>query len=163
MIKRKLPAKYKPSEKAILKLVSETGVNMTHCINSLKLPPNYFNAYQGSRDNYNHALSKFTEKLMGIVMENVSFSDSNRKYLMEKLRVFDGEIQLPKIKDARSAQKALAFSLEAYARKEISDSQLQAIRSSCQIYSELSVNTDLQQKIERLEKLMEEKLNNETK
>ena len=159
MTKRKLPTKYDSSEKAILKLVSETGVNMTHCINSLKLPKNYFNIHYGTRDNYNHALSKFTEKLMTIVMSNVEFSDSNRKYLMEKLRVFDGEIKLPKIKDARTAQKALAFALEAYARKDISDSQLQAIRSSCQIYSELSVNTDLQQKIERLELLMEEKLN----
>ncbi len=157
--KRQLPIHLKSKEKAILELVSKSGVNKTHCVNSLKLPVNYFSSYEGTLENYNHAMTKFTEKLMKIVMDNVGYSDSNRKYLMEKLRVFDGEIQLPKIKDARTAQKALAFALEAYAKKEISDNQLQAIRSSCQIYSELSVNTDLQAKIESLENLMKEKFN----
>ena len=151
-----LPTKLKSKDKAVFKLVSEYGVSKNHCVRSLKLPINYFHNYISTKDNYDMAMAKFTEKLMKATMNNIEFSDSNRKYLMQKLRVHDIEIKLPKITDNKSAQKALGLAIEAYARKELTDTQLVAIKTACATYSELSVHTELQEKIERLEALFAE-------
>ncbi len=148
-----LPTKLKSKDKAVFKLVSSYGVSKNHCIRSLKLPINYFHNYIGTKDNYDQAMTKFTELLMKATMNNIEFSDSNRKYLMQRLRVHDFEIKLPKVVDAKSAQQALGLCIEAYARKELTDTQLVAMKTAVECYSSLSVHTDLQEKVERLEAL----------
>lgn len=159
-MKKSLPAKYANTNTAIFELVSAKGVSKTVCINTFKLSPNYFTAFVGTGENYNQALATFTnEVLMKSVVDNLKFDNSSRKFLMQKLRVFDGEIELPhkRMKTAQHASDNLSCALDAYARKEIGEEALQAIRSACSIFSELQVATTLQAEVAELKKLFEEK------
>jgi len=164
--KRKLPSKYIETEKSIYKLVSEKGVSKAICINTLQLPVNYFNILIGTNENYNKALAHFTsEVLMKSVIENLAFDSTSRKYIMQKLRVFDSEIELPvkKMTSAKHASENLSFALNAYAKKEIGDESLVAIRSACSVFSDLMVATTLQAEVEELKKMFEEKFNEDSK
>ena len=155
-----LPTKHKTTEKEIFKLVSTRGVSKTICINQLKLPPNYFNAYTGTTDNFNSGMATFTsEVLMKSVAANLAFSASDRKYLMGKLRVFDQEINLPiqHMKTAKHASQNLSFALNEFSQKRITEETLQAIRQSCDVFSSLMVATTLQAEVKDLQKLFEEK------
>lgn len=161
---RKLPTQHKSSEKAIFELVSTRGVSKTICINKLRLPANYFNIYDGTSNNFNSAMAHFTsEVLMKSVTANLDFDSTNRKYLLQKLRVFDQEIDLPikNMKTAKHASTNLSFALNAYAQKEIGEDTLQSIRQACDVFSSLMVATTLQEEVKALQKLFEEKFNNE--
>ena len=162
VIKKALPLKHKASEKAIFKLVSKRGVSKSICKNQLKLPHNYFNIWIGTDENFNSALASFTSNvLMKSVTANLEMDSPSRKYLMQKLRVFDQEIELPikKMTSAKHASQNLSFALSAYAKKEIGEDTLQAIRQACDVFSSLMVATTLQQEVKDLQKLFEENFN----
>ena len=162
VIKKPLPLKYKETEKAIFKLVSKRGVSKSICKNQLKLPHNYFNAWIGTDENFNSALASFTSNvLMKSVVANLEMDSPSRKYLMQKLRVFDQEIELPikKMTSAKHASQNLSFALSAYASKEIGEDTLMAIRQSCDVFSSLMVATTLQAEVKDLQKLFEENFN----
>ncbi len=149
-------------EKIIFELVSTKGVSKTICLKQLQLPPNYFSRYEGADVNFDSALATFTtEVLMKHVTKNLGYSGAERKYLMQKLRVFDKEIELPikKMTTAKHASENLSFALNAFARKELGEEGLQAIRQACDVFSNLMTSTVLEEKIGDLERLMEEKFN----
>ncbi len=112
--KKPLPAQSAAKEKAIYKLVSTLGVNKSHCIKSLGLSPNYFQHYIGAAENFEKATAAFTQLLMKATMKNIDFSDSNRKYLIQKTRCMDVGIDLPKIVDNKSARVALGLAIQRY-------------------------------------------------
>ena len=160
-VKKPLPVKYKETEKKVFELVSKTGFSQAKVLQRLKLPHNYFNAYLGTKEAYNHALSVFSEKLMGVVVEQMPYSASDRKYIMEKLRLLETPFEITKPKDAISASKTLADALILFSKNEISTEQLQQVRSSCQVFSELHVNVVMQEDIKRLYALVEERFKDE--
>ncbi len=162
--KTRLPQRYVESktEKAIFELVSKKGVSKTLCVKQFGLAPNYFAGYVGCQDNYDKAQALFvSEVLMKSVVDNLNFDSPGRKYMLQKLRVFDAEIELPikKMTTAKHASENLSFALSAYAKKQIGDDALQQIRAACSVFSDLMVSTTLEEKIANLEKIMEEKFN----
>lgn len=162
----KLPAKYKSMEKAIFDLVSKRGVSKTICTNKFGLPVNYFNQYAGTNENYQSAMAEFASNvLMKNVTEQLEFDGASRKYLMQKLRVFDQPIQLPvpKMKSASDASDNLSFALDLYSQKLITSDMLQDIRQATEVFSKLMVATTLQQDVQELKDMVEEKIKNDTR
>lgn len=155
--KKPLPKKYHTLKSNIIELAKD-GLSKTVIIQLLELPPNFFNAYVDSNpsDWFNQGRALFAESVMKSVRTNLDFSPTERKYLMEKLGLTRNEVELPKMTDAKSAGKVLSEALHLYARKEIGDVELQAIRSSAQIYSELHVNVEIQQELAELKAMIEE-------
>ena len=163
-MKRKLTKTDAKIEKEIYKLVSKRGVSKAVCIRQFQLPANYFSRYQGAHAHYDKAMAVFTsDVLMKSVVETLSMDSAGRKYLMTKLRVFDKEIELPikTMTTAKHASQNLSFALSAYARKELTDDSLQAIRQACDVFSGLMTATVLEEKISDLEKMMKEKFNDQ--
>ncbi len=159
--KKPLPRQHLENEKFIYELVSKMGVSKSICIKKLGLPANYFGRYLGCSENFDKALADFTtDILMSSVVDGINFSAAERKYMMMKLRVFDKEIELPvkNMKTAAHATTNLSFALDAYARKEIGEDVLQAIRQACDVFSSLMTSTVLEERIGDLEKLIESKL-----
>ena len=161
MAKRPLPEKYKTAgvEKAVFKLVSKKGVSKTICQNKLRLPVNYFNHFVGTADNFDAAMAKFTsDVLMVAVTGSLDMDSAGRKYLMQKLRVFDKEIDLPvkKMTCAKHASQNLSHALAAYAKKELTEDSLQAIRGACEVFAKLMVSTDIESRLAEIEKKFDE-------
>jgi hypothetical protein len=156
--KKPLPKKYKACEYHIIELAKD-GLSKTVILHKLKLPPNFFNAYSSPNpsDWFDFGKALFAETVMKSVRTNLDFSPTERKYLMDKLELTRNEVTLPKMTNAKSAGKVLSEALQFYARKVISDVELQAIRTSAQIYSELHTSVDLQRQIEELRTLIESK------
>lgn len=156
--KKPLPKKYHTLKSNIIELAKD-GLSKTVIIQLLELPPNFFNAHTNPNpsDWFNQGRALFAEAVMKSVRSNLDFSPTERKYLMEKLGLTRNEVKLPKMTDAKSAGKVLSEALQLYVRKEIGDTELQAIRSSAQAYSELHTSVELQQQIEELRILIEEK------
>ena len=152
--KRSIPKKYKTYEAHIISLAKQ-GLSKSLIIQNLSLPANFFNAYLSTDDWFNFGRSEFAKEILKKTNKSVEYNASTQKYLLEKMQVFRSEIKLPKMKDAKSAASVLATALDLYSKKEISDAELQAIRASAQIYSELHTNTDLQRQIEELRVLIE--------
>ncbi len=155
--KRKLPTKFDGYEAKIFDMVSKLGVSKAHVCKAFGLGHNYFNIFVGTNDNYERGKTAFVETLMKITVKNLPNSDANRKYLMQKLRIFDGELDLPLITDTKSAQKALAICIQSYGKGDITAEQLNDIKTSCSTYVDLNTNVVLQEKIEKLEELFKEK------
>lgn len=155
-VKKPLPEKYLSYEKKIISLAKD-GLSKTLILQKLKLPANFFNAYHNTDDWFNFGKAKFAETVMKSVREHLDFSPTERKYLMEKLGLTRNEVSsLPKMVDAKSAGEVLSEALLLYSRKEISDVELQAIRSAAQIYSELHVNIEIQRELAELRAIIEE-------
>ena len=158
--KIKLPKKYENIEIAIFEEVSNRGTSKMDCTRLFSLSKNYFCRYTHTSENYDKAMSHFTSQvLMAQVVEQMQYSASDRKYLMQKLRVFDNSIELPIpiMETAKDASINLSFCLAAYARKELSEDAMQAIRSTCEVYSKLAVATTLQIEVQELKELFEER------
>ena len=152
--KKPLPKKYKAYDSHVIELAKD-GLSKTVILQKLKLPANFFNAFSGTDDWFNHGRAKFSETVMKSVRSNLDFSPTERKYLMDKLGILRNEIALPKMTDAKSAGNVLAEALQLYSLKEIGDVELQAIRTSAQMFSELHTSVELQRQIEELRSLIE--------
>ena len=157
-VKKPLPKKYQAYETNVIELAKD-GLSKTVILQKLTLPANFFNAYTtpNPSDWFNAGRAEFAEMVMKSVRSNIDFSPTERKYLMDKLGLTRNEVTLPKMTDSKSAGKVLSEALQLYARKEIGDIELQAIRSSAQIYSELHVNVDIQRELTELRAMIEEK------
>ena len=155
-VKKPLPEKYHAYKKNIISLAKD-GLSKTIILQKLKLPANFFNIYLTTDDWYNKGRAEFAAIVMKNVKDALPTSPTERKYLMEKLGLTRNEVTLPKMTDAKSAGEVLAKALQLYAKKEIGDTELQAIRSSAQIFSELHTSVELQRQIEELRTLIENK------
>ena len=154
-----IPTKYKAVLKALEKDVGTMGVNKSHLIKKYKLPANFFKMHTEAMTAYDKGYALFTEMLMGKTVDSLSDlgSASTLKYLMDKTKVFDGELKLAKMKDAKTALANLSTATNAYMLGHITEKQLQNVRSAVMAYSEISVNVDLQLRIENIEKMLNEK------
>ena len=160
--RQSLPKKYEKMQESIFNLVSKRGVSKTICLNKFQLPANYFNRYVGADENFNSGMAEFASGvLMKSVVETLELDGAGRKYIMQKLRVFDQPMQLPvpKMKTAKDASENLSFALDQYAQKHITSDALQDVRQACEVYSKLSVATVLQDEVQELRQLFEEKFN----
>jgi len=152
--KKPLPKKYQSYEQHIIKL-SKEGLSKSLIIQNLSLPVNFFNAYLGTDAWFNFGRSEFAKEVLNKTSKNVEYNASTQKYLLEKMQVFRYEFTIPKISDSKSAQKALSICIQLYAQKEISEVELQQVRSSVQIFNEIHTSVDLQRQIEELRELIE--------
>ncbi len=153
--KKPLPKKHNTSitRKAIEELAAQ-GMSKKLILDNLNLPVNFFGHHIEPDAWFNFGRSEFAKQILEQTKETVQHNASTQKYLLEKMQVFRNEILLPKMSDAKSAAKVLSHALDLYARKEISDIELQTIRAAASVYSELCVNTDLALRVEKIEELL---------
>ncbi len=154
IVKDKVPPKHRVMLPAIEKLVSETGFSRTKVIEKLELPLNFFSLFREAGKLYLKSRAQFAENIMGITVDNLAFSSQDRRYLLDKLRPHENSFKIVKPKDAKGAAKTLGDAMLLFAQGDISKDQLQQIRSSCQIFSDLMVSTELQERVLNLEELM---------
>lgn len=154
-----LPEKYRVLLPEITKLVAKTGVKKNVVWQKMELPEHFFSNYTVAAKAYDQGMAKFKLSLMKRVMDTMDTDSQSKKYLMEKTQIFESEVILPhpKPKDSKEALENLSHCVNEFALNRISDKKLQSIRSAVDSYSTLHIHTELQERIESIEKLLKDR------
>ena len=156
--KRKpVPESYKEVLPLITKMVKKTPLPRSMLTSKFKLPRNFFSDYIEAEESYQKGLMLYSEKLMKNVTAKSEDDPKIQLRLLDKLKIFENRCELGDIKCVHSAKAALASAIKAFAEGQITGEQLASVRAACIAYSELSVNSDMAERLERLEELLEAK------
>ena len=158
-VKRKMPKMYDGILPQIEDLIAKKPLSKSMLCAKFNLPQNFFVDYVEASGAYDRGIARFGEKVMENVAET-SISDTRIQLkLIDKLKIFEDSCQLPEITDVHTAKQALSLAIKAFAEGKLTELQLQAIRTAVNGYSELCVNTDLAERLERVEEMLQESQN----